>query len=97
MMKEYIIENYCVNKDKPLLQCNGLCHLGEQVKKMQEEESTGDPKTTLNAEDFPYSIIPSDLADDDLYEDSDDVQLSFDNNLYSYLYSESGFHPPEFI
>lgn len=28
---DYIIETYCVNKDKPVLQCNGKCHLSKQL------------------------------------------------------------------
>ena len=28
---DYIIETYCVNKDKPQLQCNGKCHLAKQL------------------------------------------------------------------
>ena len=28
---DYIIENYCVNKEKPQLQCNGKCHLATQL------------------------------------------------------------------
>lgn len=28
---DYIIETYCVNKEKPELQCNGKCHLATQL------------------------------------------------------------------
>ncbi len=28
---DYIIETYCVNKEKPELQCNGKCHLAKQL------------------------------------------------------------------
>lgn len=28
---DYIIETYCVNKDKPQLQCNGKCQLAKQL------------------------------------------------------------------
>ncbi|MEO9571009.1 MAG: hypothetical protein ABJH82_10015 [Polaribacter sp.] len=28
---DYIIETYCVNKEKPQLQCNGKCHLAKQI------------------------------------------------------------------
>ncbi|QTE21261.1 hypothetical protein [Polaribacter cellanae] len=28
---DYIIETYCVNKDKPALQCNGKCHLAKKI------------------------------------------------------------------
>ncbi|MFL1011156.1 hypothetical protein [Flavisericum labens] len=34
---DYIIETYCVNIDKPELQCNGKCHLAKQL---QIDEST---------------------------------------------------------
>ncbi len=28
---DYIIEKYCVNKETPVLQCNGKCHLATQL------------------------------------------------------------------
>ncbi len=28
---DYIIETYCVNKEKPKLECNGKCHLMKQL------------------------------------------------------------------
>lgn len=31
-----IIERFCVNKNKPKLQCNGKCHLGKQLSKVEE-------------------------------------------------------------
>jgi len=36
--RTYIIENFCVNKDKPLLQCDGKCFLAEQLKKAQDQK-----------------------------------------------------------
>nr|WP_321223196.1 hypothetical protein [uncultured Psychroserpens sp.] len=32
---DYIIETYCVNKEKPELQCNGKCHLAKQLQVTQ--------------------------------------------------------------
>lgn len=28
---DYIIETYCINKEKPELKCNGQCHLADQL------------------------------------------------------------------
>jgi len=28
---DYIIETYCINKEKPELKCNGKCHLAKQL------------------------------------------------------------------
>jgi hypothetical protein len=31
--KDFIIENFCINRNKKEMKCNGKCHLKEQVKK----------------------------------------------------------------
>ena len=38
--KEYINKNYCINKDKPKLSCNGKCHLMKELKAHEQSEST---------------------------------------------------------
>jgi hypothetical protein len=41
--KTKIIEMYCKNKDKPVLKCEGKCHLKKQLEKVAEtEEKQGD-------------------------------------------------------
>lgn len=37
--KERITRLFCVNKDKPKLQCNGKCHLAKKLRKAAETES----------------------------------------------------------
>ncbi|WP_303316641.1 hypothetical protein Q4Q34_07500 [Flavivirga abyssicola] len=39
---DYIIETYCVNKEKPELQCNGKCHLANQLA-VNSIDDTEDP------------------------------------------------------
>lgn len=34
---DLIIEQFCVNKDKPIMQCNGQCHLAKQLKQHEEK------------------------------------------------------------
>lgn len=36
--KAYIIENFCVNKDKPMMNCDGKCYLAEQLKAQKEKQ-----------------------------------------------------------
>jgi hypothetical protein len=36
--KEFIIKNYCVNKDRPELKCDGKCFLAKRLKAAQEKE-----------------------------------------------------------
>jgi hypothetical protein len=35
--KNFIIENFCINRNKEEMKCNGKCHLKEQVKKEASE------------------------------------------------------------
>lgn len=37
--QDYITEKFCVNKDKPELQCNGKCHMKDMVAENTEKES----------------------------------------------------------
>lgn len=36
--KTYIIENYCINKNRPELHCDGKCYLAQKLKSAQEKE-----------------------------------------------------------
>ena len=37
--RNFIAQNFCVNKDKPKLNCNGQCYLAKQLKKQEEKET----------------------------------------------------------
>ena len=43
--KEYIANNLCVNKSKPILKCNGKCHLAKQLKKQDQKENKSSSST----------------------------------------------------
>jgi hypothetical protein len=36
--KTYIIDNYCVNKNRPQLHCDGKCYLAKKLQAAQEKE-----------------------------------------------------------
>ena len=36
---DYIVNELCENRDKPILTCNGLCYLGDQVEKQLDLDS----------------------------------------------------------
>ena len=48
----YIIETYCVNKDKPQLQCNGKCFLAKQLTLESKKENTSSHHTLKIVEAF---------------------------------------------
>jgi len=37
MHREQIVQQYCENKNKPAMHCNGKCHLMKEMKKATEE------------------------------------------------------------
>lgn len=43
-----ITEKYCVNKDKPMLHCNGKCHLAKQLKAATDEKNSNDAMSLLS-------------------------------------------------
>jgi hypothetical protein len=38
MNKQEIIAKFCVNKNRPMMHCDGQCYLGKQLKKAEENE-----------------------------------------------------------
>jgi hypothetical protein len=36
--KKYIADNFCVNKDKPAMHCNGHCYLSRQKQKQESDD-----------------------------------------------------------
>ena len=48
---DYIVEELCENRDKPVLACNGKCYLGKQLTS-NEQHSTDEPKPLPPSTDF---------------------------------------------
>lgn len=38
LRKDFIIQNYCENKDRPELNCDGKCYLAKRLEKAQQED-----------------------------------------------------------
>ncbi len=61
---DYIVENFCVNKDKPELKCNGQCYLMKQLAKQSNDDQTNpfekqkksESSEIVYLEKFNYSI-----------------------------------------
>ena len=49
---DYIIETYCVNKEKPELKCNGKCHLATQLSTSTTDTSNQAPYLNTLFETF---------------------------------------------
>ncbi|WP_186755330.1 hypothetical protein [Echinicola salinicaeni] len=54
--KEYITENFCVNKERPEMNCDGKCFLAEKLKAAQEQKEQ-QPGAIDFSRDFGIYII----------------------------------------
>src|SRR5690606_923264 len=43
--QQYIIEYFCVNKDKPMLHCDGKCYLAKKLKEAEEKEKKSEKES----------------------------------------------------
>ena len=92
---DYIIETYCVNKDKPELQCNGKCHLAKQIVKAGDSENGSEKNQSFSIE---ISIVY--LQDTNLNYSFFSLKeqrlkvTSLYSNIYKYNYIDTIFHPP---
>lgn len=60
MNQEEITEKYCVNKDKPMMNCNGKCYLSKQLENLElkeEEERKNNPSPAPLIENTNYTWI----------------------------------------
>lgn len=62
--QDIITEKYCVNKDKPMMNCNGKCYLSKQLENLElkeEQERKEYPNPQQKVESVNYSWIIDDL------------------------------------
>ena len=98
LRKDFIIKNYCVNKNRPEMHCDGKCYLAKQLKKAEQEDqkqATGnfiskllsfesDFKTNLFANFFPKKAYQ--------FKEKPNFSLT---ETYSKIHTFSFFHPPQ--
>ena len=53
---EYISEVLCINKEKPMLTCNGKCYLSQQLKETQESKNKDQGIPTTKVERIPMIV-----------------------------------------
>ncbi|MGI4806213.1 MAG: hypothetical protein ACRYFL_15715 [Janthinobacterium lividum] len=94
--QKYITDNFCVNKNRPWLHCNGHCFFMKKVKQAEENEKKQAAKDNLNrlAVSYfqqPYRIIfSSPLSFTAVH-----IHLPAYTYQYSNSYIEAIFRPPK--
>lgn len=64
LRKDFIIKNYCVNKNRPEMHCDGKCYLAKQLEKAEQEDqkqATGNfiSKILSFESDFKTNLLPT--------------------------------------
>ena len=88
-----IIEKYCVNKDKPELQCNGQCHLAKEINAVDTSED-GKAVVNVSAAFFPVYFQAIEKINLSIYPPKE-ITTYFDYDFtYTYLLSHKINKPP---
>ena len=94
---DYIIETYCVNKDKPELQCNGKCHLAKQLQVSPSTNEEGKNSNTSAILGVFYPLFFQTSLQYTLDSKSFFVERKMNwaiNTNYKFLLDKSDFKPP---
>lgn len=92
---DYIIETYCVNTDKPEMQCNGKCHLAKQLTAIDNTDDSG--KAILGLFDSFFPVFTEKLPVIDFknlgqYRIEQNIASQIEDYTYKFEYVH--FKPP---
>jgi hypothetical protein len=95
--QEFIAEVLCINKDKPMLNCDGQCFLATQLKKAEEKERSAHHDYLNQNSKLSFFIIPQtvDTADTTIQLDFIDHFPQAQLTTYAEFPSDI-FHPPPY-
>lgn len=96
LRKDFIIKNYCVNKDRPELHCDGKCYLAKQIKAAEQQDEKQATDTFLNKifeVETKVGLIHF-LFEPAVSYLSEEVFFNYMSH-FSAAYKGSIFHPPQ--
>ena len=89
--QDYIAEYLCINKDKPMLNCDGKCYLAKMIQAEQDKKKNNLP--AINLKDYPIGFV--DIASYQFKNTETILKENFTYlNLYSNSFNQTVFHPP---
>lgn len=90
--QDYIVEFFCVNQDKPELDCNGKCYLMQKLEEQNEKKRQNLPRISM--EEYPIGFVL--FAKISIPEEIATLTLDFIGyqNNYRFIYFEKEYRPP---
>ena len=90
--RSYIAKNLCVNRDKPMMGCNGKCYLSKKLKEQEKQDQQAPVSKTEKFDIAPFFVPKTFLLENPV----SNLKMEFfikDDNIVSTFHS-SIFHPP---
>ncbi|SKB67963.1 hypothetical protein SAMN05660776_2513 [Salegentibacter holothuriorum] len=99
MISFYLVDNpsftelFCVNKDKPEMECNGKC----EISKLSKDSTTKEKPTHLDFLQRQVILFFNPMQSLEVFQFSEEKEtvIAYLNN-YTYQYLPKSFHPPSF-
>lgn len=89
--QDYIAEYLCINKDKPMMDCNGKCYLAKMLQEEQNEKKQNLP--AIDLKEYPIGFVEILLFDFNGQETNRNVlPVLIPNGPRQFI--GSVFHPP---
>lgn len=98
LRKDYIIKNYCVNKNRPEMHCDGKCYLAKQIQKAEQEDEKQATNSfiskLLSLEVVQKNPLFSNYFPAKSFREKSIQNFHYKNSI-SHLHAFSYFHPPQ--
>lgn len=59
--QDFIVEELCINREKPIKMCNGKCYLSDKLKKVKEQEEKQAPSSKKEILEVNYYYFESNV------------------------------------
>lgn len=92
--KKAITEQFCINKNKPQLHCNGKCHLKKQLQKADDNHSEQQQHNTKQGE-WTVFILPSQPLPAAIFPTPGITNYIVQSEDYCFLFSDGLLRPPQ--
>ena len=94
--RDYIAENLCVNRDKPMLNCNGQCYLAKKLKAAEEKEQKSKSERLEKMPEVVLSFQAIQTVFTARFTASELVENHFTSTEFFPNSADKGFfHPPQ--
>ena len=91
--QEYIAKNLCENKDKPVLKCNGKCHLAKELAKEEKKEKKETKQKFEDTINYYFCSLDEVIELNTVYfEKREHTNATIQAKLVGYV--AKVFHPP---